>query len=146
MTEDRTSYEYRPTESKYKGDAEEMYVTYDIEQETRGDSTAKYPKVKRVYISGDVCYWRVGRFTKKSGKEVFGVKIDYQKKRGGYKRSGYTAERSDTGTQYEVSPSNVDESVTRFTQIVELPDDAKEVQFHAKDLPKKYQDALQNVR
>ena len=26
---------YRPTESKYKGGAHEMYVTYDLEQETR---------------------------------------------------------------------------------------------------------------
>ncbi len=55
MTEERKSHGYRPTESKYKGDAKEMYVTYDIEQKTRGDSTAMYPKVKRVYIAGDVC-------------------------------------------------------------------------------------------
>lgn len=143
MTEER---EYNPTESKYKGDAQEMYVTYDIEQETRGDSTAMYPKVKRVYIAGDVCDWRVGRFTKQSGKEVFGVKIDYQQVREGYERSGYTAERSDTGTKYEVSPTNVEDSVSSFTQIVELPDDAKEVQFHSEGLPEKYQDALQNVR
>jgi hypothetical protein len=38
---------YRATESKYKGGAHEMYVTYDLEQRTRSGS-AIYPKVKRV--------------------------------------------------------------------------------------------------
>jgi hypothetical protein len=47
-------YGYRPTESGYKGGAEEMYVTYDLEQCTRGGDTALYPKVKRVYVPGDV--------------------------------------------------------------------------------------------
>ena len=45
---------YRPTESKYKGGAHEMYVTYDLEQKTRGGDMAIYPKVRRVYIAGDV--------------------------------------------------------------------------------------------
>mgnify|MGYP006987906056 CR=1 FL=1 len=27
--------DYKPTESKYKGGAREMYVTYDLEQKTR---------------------------------------------------------------------------------------------------------------
>ena len=31
-----------------------MYVTYDLEQQTRGGGSAIYPKVKRVYIAGDV--------------------------------------------------------------------------------------------
>jgi hypothetical protein len=39
---------YRRTESKYKGVAHEMYVTYDLEQTTRGGHSAMYPKVKRV--------------------------------------------------------------------------------------------------
>lgn len=146
MTEQSQPDDYRPTESKYKGGAKEMYVTYDLEQNTRGDSTAMYPKVKRVYIAGDVSDWRVGRFTKQSGKEVFGVQIEYQQGREGYERSGYTAERSDTGTQYEVSPTTVEGSVSSFTQIVDLPDEAQNVQFHAKDLPDKYREALQNVR
>jgi hypothetical protein len=41
---------YRRTEAKYKGGAHEMYVTYDLEQRTRGAKTAVYPKIKRVYI------------------------------------------------------------------------------------------------
>ena len=32
---------YHPTESKYKGGAREMYVTYDLEQHTRGGGTAQ---------------------------------------------------------------------------------------------------------
>ena len=31
-----THQDYRSTESKYKGGAHEMYVTYDLEQRTRG--------------------------------------------------------------------------------------------------------------
>ena len=31
-----------------------MYIAYDLEQKTRGDGHAFYPKVKRVYIAGDV--------------------------------------------------------------------------------------------
>ena len=36
---------YRPTESKYKGEAHEMYVTYDLEQKTRSDGSTIYPKL-----------------------------------------------------------------------------------------------------
>ena len=66
---------YKTTESKYKGGAEEMYVTYDLWQETRGDGRALYPKVKRVYIAGQVKDWHVGTFAKRTGKHVHGVKI-----------------------------------------------------------------------
>jgi hypothetical protein len=45
---------YRTTESKYKGGASEMYITYDLEQKTRGGGSTLLPKVKRVYIAGDV--------------------------------------------------------------------------------------------
>ena len=83
MTEQRKPDDYRATESKYKGGAKEMYVTYDLEQKTRGESTATYPKVKRVYIAGDVTDWQAGTFTKQSGKDVFGVKIEYQQQREG---------------------------------------------------------------
>ena len=37
-----TNIRYRSTESKYKGGAQEMYVTYDLEQ-TRGRQNALYP-------------------------------------------------------------------------------------------------------
>jgi hypothetical protein len=33
--------QYKSTESKYKGGAMEMYVTYDLKQQTRDDGLAK---------------------------------------------------------------------------------------------------------
>src|SRR5438128_490094 len=92
---------YRPTESKYKGGADEMYVTYDLEQPTRGGGTAVYPRVKRVYIAGNVKDWKVGDFAKKSGKSAHGVRVEYEQRRGGYQREGYTATRG--ATTYHVA-------------------------------------------
>src|SRR5207248_1803087 len=60
-----TKHRYRPTEAKYKGRAEEMYVTYDLSQPTRGGRRAMYPKVHRVYIAGQVKDWHVGNFAKR---------------------------------------------------------------------------------
>lgn len=136
--------DYTPTEAQYKGGADEKYITYDLEQKTRGDDTATYPKVKRVYIAGDVKDWEVGTFEKKSGKKVFGVKIEYEQTREGYERSGYTAERD--GTTYEVEPTNVPESKSQFTQIVELPEDAENVNLREDELPERYASALQSIR
>lgn len=125
--------EYTPTEEKYKGGAEEHYVTYDLEQETRGGGTADYPKVKRVYVPGSVEDWDVGEHEKESDRTVFGVKVTYTTT-----REGFEAERE--GTQY-----GVQEAETTFTKIVELPEDAKNVEFRDR-LPEKYEDALQDVR
>lgn len=138
--------QYRPTEAKYKGGAEEMYVTYDLEQETRGDSSALYPKVKRVYIAGDVKDWEVGKVEKRSGRKVHGVAIEYEQTREGYHRQGYTATRGDT--TYEVEPTDVEGTSQTFRRVVEIPEDAQNVHFYATDekLPEKYQSALQDVR
>ena len=146
MTENEEQDSYTPTEAKYKGGAEEMYITYDLEQETRGEHRALYPKVKRVYIAGDVKNWEVGTFEKKSGKIVYGVKIEYEQTRKEYDRKGYTAKRSDTGTEYKVPPTHVEASSQDFKKIVEVPEEAQNVQFHTDKLPKEYQDALQDVR
>jgi hypothetical protein len=135
---------YRPTESKYKGGAEEMYVTYDLEQATRGGGSATYPKVKRVYVAGEVKDWQVGEFRKRSGREVHGVKIDYEQTRAGYRRQPYGAERDDT--HYQVGAAKVAPTTTRFTQIVEVPEAARNVRFHDRGLPEKYQSTLQHVR
>jgi hypothetical protein len=139
-----TTRHYKSTESKYKGRAKEMYVTYDLWQETRGDNRAVYPKVKRVYIAGEVTNWRTGTFKKRTGKEVYGVKIDYEQSRQGYSRKGYTAKRGDT--EYQVAPAKVDGGKSHFSQIVEVPKDAKNVAFHTGTLPQKYGAALQKVR
>jgi hypothetical protein len=72
---------YRFTESKYKGGAHEMYVTYDLKQQTRGEQHAVYPKVKRVYVSGNVMDWKTGIVRNKLGRQVHGVRIEYEQTR-----------------------------------------------------------------
>src|SRR5947207_63875 len=119
---------YQPTEAKYKGGAQEMYITYDLEQATRGGGHATYPKVKRVYIAGDVKNWHLGDFKRRSGREVHGVKVDYEQSRGGYHRGGYSARRGPT--TYQVAPTDVGPTTQRFSQVVEVPDEARNVQFH----------------
>jgi hypothetical protein len=121
-----------------------MYITYDLWQETRGEGRALYPKVRRVYIAGEVKNWQVGTFKKRTGKEVYGVKVDYMRSRQGYSRKGYTATRG--STRYQVAPTKVAAGKSRFSQIVELPRDAQNVAFHTDHLPQKYRDALQDVR
>jgi hypothetical protein len=138
---------YKPTESKYKGGAREMYITYDLEQATRGGKgTATYPKVKRVYIAGDVKDWNTGKVKKRSGRTVHGVEIEYEQTRTGYKRRGFTAKRD--GTTYNVKPASVGGSSQEFRKVIEIPEDARNVHFYMKPekLPKKYQSALQDVR
>ena len=137
---------YRPTESQFKGYASEMYITYDLEQKTRGGGSAIYPKVKRVYIAGDVKEWKVGAFKKRSGRGVYGVEIEYEQTRKAYRRGGYTAQRGKTA--YVVSPASVKATSHTFRKIVEVPKDARNIRFHpdASKLPEKYQHALQTVR
>src|SRR5262245_10447036 len=129
---------YRPTESKYKGGAQDMYVTYDLEQKTRGGGHATYPKVKRVYIAGHVKGWKAGAVQKRSGREVHGVRIEYEQSRKGYRRKGFTAERGETA--YKVGPAAVGSTSQRFVQVVEVPKDARKVHFYteAGKLPGKY--------
>ncbi len=139
-------HRYRPTESQFKGNAEEMYVTYDLEQKTRGNGQALYPKVKRVYIAGDVQDWHTGEVKKRSGRQVHGVSIEYTQSRSGYHRRQYSAQRGLTA--YQVSPTKVKDSSQKFQKVVEVPKDAKNVHFYpdASKLPEKYRQALQDVR
>jgi hypothetical protein len=141
-----THKQYRPTESKRKGGAKEMYVTYDLEQRTRGGGSAVYPKVKRVYIAGDVKSWDVGEFPKRSGREVYGVRIEYEQGRRRYRRGAYPATRG--GTEYEVPLTKVGAATQRFAQVVELPREARDVRFHAAaaGLSERDRHALQDVR
>lgn len=123
-----------------------MYITYDLRQKTRGDHTAMYPRVKRVYVAGDVKNWKAGNVKKRSGQSVHGVAINYEQTRAGYRRKGYTARRD--GTTYTVKPTTVEGSSQEFRKIVEIPKGAKNVQLYTKaeKLPRKYQSALQSVR
>jgi hypothetical protein len=124
----QTSARYRSTESKYKAGASQMYVTYDLDQRTRGGDSATYPKVRRVYIAGDVTNWQVGDFTKRSGRRTHGVKVDYERARAAYTRQGYTARRR--GSAYHVEPVRVRPGRSHFSRIVEVPRNARNIGFH----------------
>jgi hypothetical protein len=144
MTSRTAEHGYRPTESKYKDGAKEAYIVYDLNQKTRGGGSALYPKVKRVYIAGHLKDWAVGDFTKKSGKVTHGVKIDYEQTRRGYHRRGFTATRMNR--TYNVPPATVKPSTQSFTQVVEVPPDARNVRLQTGELPQRYREALQNIR
>src|SRR6266446_8018066 len=106
MTSAAAGTNYRPTESKYKGGAHEMYVTYDLEQKTRGGQRAVYhPKAKRVYIAGHLKDWKSGVVRKRTGRQVHGVCIQYEQTRAGYRRKGYAAHRGNA--EYPVKSAAV---------------------------------------
>ena len=142
----KTNSRYRPTESKYKGGAQEMYITYDLRQKTRSGGQKLYPKVKRVYIAGTVTDWKTGEVQKKSGRTVHGVAIEYEQSRKGFQRKGVQATRG--RTQYAVKPSSVGRTSQHFRQVLEVPQDAQNIHFYtsAQKLPAKYRSALQSVR
>ena len=137
---------YRPTESEYKGVAHDMFVTYDRDERTRGGGTATYPKVRRVYIAGAVKDWTVGTVQKRTGRNVHGLRIEYEQSRARFRRHGYKAERGQT--TYMVAPASAAASWQRFVKVVEVPVEARNVRFYtdAGQLPKKYKHALQDVR
>src|SRR5262249_12968650 len=137
---------YRATESKYKGGASEMYITYDLEQNTRGGGRALLPKVKRVYIAGDVKGWDLGDFRKRAGREVHGVRIEYEQSWRPDRREAFKATRG--RTEYEIPAASVAATNQRFAQVVELPREARNIRFHgaAEDLPEPYRHARQRVR
>ena len=118
----------------------------DLDERTRGGGTATYPKVKRVYIAGEVKDWIAGIVRKRTGREVHGVRIEYEQSRKRYRRKGYKAERGQTA--YEVAPASIAATSQRFVQIVEVPLKARNVFFYsdAGQLPAKYRHALLRVR
>ena len=123
-----------------------MYVTYDLEQATHGGGHALYPKVKRVYIAGEVQDWKVGSVLKRTAREVYGITVNYQQNRSGHQRKGYTARRG--ATVYQVAPTTTRGSSQKFHKVVELPRRAQNIHFYTdrKELPEKYRKALQHVR
>lgn len=141
-----TKGRYRPTEAQYKGGAEEMYVTYDLEQRTRGNRHADYPKVKRVYIAGKVTNWKPGVFQNRVGRDVRGLRIEYQQRRAGYRRSEFAAHRG--SREYKVGAASVKPTAQHFVQVVELPERARNVHFYqlGQELPERYRGALQRIR
>jgi hypothetical protein len=83
-------------------------------------------------------------FRNRTGKKVYGVKLDYEQSREGYVRREYTATRGNT--HYQVPPARVKESIASSSKIVAVPEEAQNVQFHTGSLPQQYRDALQDVR
>jgi hypothetical protein len=123
-----------------------MFVSYDLEERTRGRGTALYPKVQRVYIAGAVKNWMVGSVRKRSGRQVHGVRIEYEQTRVRYRRKGYEAERG--GIAHHVAPASVGATSEGYVQIVELPARAQNVRSYTDrgQLPANYLHALQRVR
>ena len=141
-----TPQHYRSTESKYKGGAHEMYVTYDLEVQSRSGARGTRPKVKRVYIAGQVKDWKRGTFKKRTGREVNGVLIEYEQTRQRHQRKPFEAQRGET--TYRTGSASVDASSQVFKQVVEVPAKAANVHFYASSdrLPAQYRSALQNIR
>ena len=137
---------YRSTESKFKGGAEEMYVTYDLEQKTRGKEPTEFPKIQRIYIAGRVKHWKTGNHLTRTGRKVHGLAVEYEQTRSGYRRKAFTVKRGKTS--YRVAPATVKSTSQSFTKVVPLPKGARNVHFYgsAKSLPMRYRSALQNVK
>ena len=74
------------------------------------------------------------------------MRIEYEQSRQAYRRGAYTGTRGHT--EYEVPATGVVATIQRFAQVVELPQEAQNIQFHtaAKDLPEPYRHARQRIR
>jgi hypothetical protein len=120
--------------------AQEMYVSYDLPQRTRGGGTAIFPKVKRVYIPGEIQEWAVGNFRKRSGRHVFGVKVTYRVPAEPTIEESQTDSRPDAGRVSRIHPT-----YRRFTQVIGLPEAARNVQLHEAQAPGRAQ-YLRSVR
>lgn len=120
-----------------------MYVTYDLERNTPDGGRASFPRVKRVSIHGEVKDWTCGDCKKRSGRTVYGVAIEYQGRRAGFERQGYTARRG--GSEYRVSPAQVRPAARTFRKVVPLPTRAENVHFYpaAGQMPYRYRYALE---
>jgi len=137
----------RSTGSNYKGGAHhDMFVVYDLKPRTRTGTSALYPKVKRVHIAGNVEKVTNGLMRKRSGREVRGVRIEYLHARKGYRREPFMEYWNIE--PHLVEPRAVRPAQQRVTQVVEVPDRARNVRFYRsrERLPERYAHALQRVR
>lgn len=113
-----------PMNSKHKERAKETYVTYELERRSRSGDYVIQIKIKRVFIPGEVTGWKVGHFTKRSGRIVNGIKISYDRERVDYQRDGSEQRRSD---HLELGDASL-------SKVVELPEKAAHVQLFADKL------------
>jgi hypothetical protein len=96
-----------------------MFITYDLPQIQTGQSSPSniVPGAKEIKIDGHMVRWKVGEFHHASGKHIYGAQILFTK-------SG------------ESIPSE---------ELIELPENAQNVQVHQGLLPEKYQSALKSA-
>ena len=121
---------YKPTTAKFKGRTKTYYILYLSRDRVRGGKVRWKPHVKRVYISGELLEYKVGRVRKRSGRTVHGVVFVYLNERRGYRRRGFVAERD--GKVYEVRAASVPPAKTVVRKVVELPSDARIVKITTK--------------
>lgn len=110
---------YTETTEKYTGETRTYWITYEIP--TRG-TEEPVDKAKRFYVPGDLKKTEgPDYFENRMGNRTYGIRVTYEKP-----RKGYTAERGET--EYEVEATT-----TTVTKIVELPEDALNVQVAEKE-------------
>ncbi|RWJ04890.1 MAG: hypothetical protein EOR25_30050 [Mesorhizobium sp.] len=94
-------------------------------------------------MPGKVVGWQIGTFEKKSGRSVYGLKLEYQQSRKRYVRKAYKAKRG--RISHEVPETKAAETTQSFTKIIEVPEIAKNIRLR-EGLPKECAPARQNVR
>jgi len=69
---------YKPTTYRWRGKTKTLYVVYERKHKYRGGKVHTRVGVKRVYVSGsNIKVSRVGTYTNKRGRKVYGIKITY---------------------------------------------------------------------
>lgn len=110
-----TSAEYKETTEKYEGETKTYWITYEVPSKSTEEPV---DKAKRFYVSGKLKDTEgPDTFENKLGNKTYGIKVTYDNP-----RKGYDAERD--GTKYHVEPT-----MTTITKIVELPEDAINVEI-----------------
>jgi len=124
--------------------AHEMYVTYDVEDKSRGQSRVD-SVVKPIYVSGRVREWRASVARNRTGQDVYGVLIKLEQEHKSRRKKMYLVRG---GRISPILPASVYRAVDSYTQMVELPVDARNVKVYESGaaMPLKYQRALQRGR
>jgi len=90
--------------------------------------------------------WKTGVVRKKTGREVHGVRIEYEQSRKGYQRGD--TRRTEVRRNIAYSPQPSKRAPDVFAQVVEIAKRARNVRFYSDhaELPVEYRQALQRVR
>jgi hypothetical protein len=114
----------------YRGGSDQWFVTYELGLDDSEEGSC--PQVTRVYLSGDLRRWELGVFQTRSGAQVQGVKIEYERTHESYRSR-------DDETEYETPH----ETSCRhcFAKIIEIPTGAVDIKLRSA-LPDRYRHAL----